>query len=150
MIGPLRTTHRFVFLLWATVLPLLFAAGLASQHHWPEAVVPQSEDGSHLASKALELDGRKFDVSLLRGEGGTDAAWVAIVPSTALVSPDVLVYWSPNPITSELNEDAQLLGPYHRDTRYRLTNDETDRGYLCLYSAAHRQVLVSLPLKEVQ
>jgi hypothetical protein len=51
MIQPLRKVHRWVFVLLAIVLPLLFIAGLRARHH----LLPEKVSSRNLNSSAREI-----------------------------------------------------------------------------------------------
>lgn len=150
MIQPLRAAHRLVFFACLLILPALFLGGLFARHKWPLASPAnpvQLQNGEVLLSEKVEKVGNlQFNVRLLGSSGNPGERAVQISSKTPLVAPDVLVYWSEQPVPSALPAAAQLLGPYRPHARYLLPVDSRETGSIMLYSLGQQKLLGAFSL----
>jgi hypothetical protein len=122
MTRPLRRAHRSIWLALAAALPTLLAGGLAfrppqiTEERVMDRITFRLPNGTEMVTDSRELWGSAVD------------------------APDPLVYWSkgvPNSIA-----EAYLVGSLQEGRRAVLPLP-AGRGYLLLYSLAHREVLAS-------
>jgi hypothetical protein len=124
MIRPLRRAHRAVVTTLAVLLPVLVVAGLAARRE-----VPASMESMRLSPRPATREEETPGV-IVRWEKRLER----------LPAPDVLVYWSREPVAgSELPRDAVLLGRFVPGVLPRPASRSA--GYLILYSLARREVL---------
>lgn len=151
MIRPLRATHRVIFFGFAILLPVLFASGLLSRPHWPSdpavsgAAIPEGQ--KIVWEKTGSVDRTKVTIRVLRDPSRTNSEQVQLSTSKPLIAPNILVYWSPQQPNAGLSAEARLLGPFHVLKRYPLPPEAQEKGFVILYSLAHGQVLISLPVE---
>lgn len=124
MIRPLRRAHRAIVTTLALVLPVLVGAALAARRE-----VPASTTSAGLSPRPATLGGQS-PVVIVRWEKGLQR----------LPAPDVLVYWSREPVVgSKLPRDAVLVGRFAPGVLPRPASRSA--GYLILYSLAHQEVI---------
>jgi len=121
VIQPLRRYHRYTFLALATLLPLIFAAGIIERN--PLVIIAPVAVRIHLtmaSGTAIVTDPREL--------------W-----GSAVDDPDLLVYWTEDePDLVTLPTNATFLGSLNSARRETLhvPPGKNDRGYLILYSLA--------------
>ena len=143
MIRRLRARHRAMVLL-TPILPVILLIALVGRSRVPPTGLPREladpQDTSLVPVGAewtlLEAPGVRAHYLAQRGDS-TPAA-IALTPDSPVMQPDLLVYWVETAGDStKLPADAVLLGPLQADEELRLP--ASDRGYLILYSLAHRE-----------
>jgi hypothetical protein len=146
MIRPLRATHRTVFLFLPVALAAVLVSGLALRYTWPAS--QSSPVPSDLATNetSAAVGGVKLKVRWLNQFKEPTVSKAQLVPTAPLTIPDLLVYWSEDPVAKALPSTARLLGSYHAGEIYSLPAEARGKGYLSLYSLAHREVLASISL----
>jgi hypothetical protein len=146
MIRSLRATHQVVFLLLPVVLVALLVTGLAFRYNWPgsQSSPPPSDLATSETSAAVA--GVKLRVRRLNQSAEPTVFKVQLVPTAPLTIPDLLVYWSEDPVAKALPSNARLLDSYRAAEIYSLPAEARGKGYLSLYSLAHREVLASISL----
>ena len=124
MIRPLRRAHRAIVTMLALVLPVLVVAALAARRE-----IPASTRFAGLSPRRATFE----------GEGpGAIVRWEKRLEQ--LPAPDVLVYWSGEPVSgSVLPRDAVLVGRFVPDVLPSPASRSA--GYLILYSLAHQEVI---------
>jgi len=135
VIQSLRRAHRLLFLLWAVLLPVVLAGGLAGRHAGPKP-------------ERLEQPGESRGAFFVRSTRESGAASAEVLAGGPVAAPDLLVYWTPQRVGADLPAGARLLGPYRPHRRYSLPVGKGSPGYLSLYSLAHKGVLASLPVED--
>ena len=144
MIQPLRTVHRFAFVALAFVLPMVIAPGVASRY-------PQVPSGSHavrLPSSAhvMRTSGALWQKHAMGTEFYSDSSRpgeieVVLMPTEALNEPDLLLYWSVDPLSGDsIPGPARLIGPFMAGKPFVLPLSADRSGYLVLYSLPHQTV----------
>jgi hypothetical protein len=123
MTRPLRRAHRYLWIALGGVLPALVAAGLALRP--PQAPEERLTDRITLVlPNGTEMVADSHDL------------W-----GSAVEAPDPLVYWSETSAKSLAG--ARPIGSLAHGRRSALAVPA--KGYLLLYSLAHREVLASAP-----
>ena len=144
MIQPLRTAHRWVFIVLAALLPAIIAGGLTARHLNPTSAstspgVLQNVAGLDSAFATWEKNTcfAKFYWD------GANKIKVRIFWSPAREShdPDLLLYWAANAGAAPDDvSNATLLGPFHAGEAFSIPPKQV-AGYLILYSLAHRTII---------
>jgi hypothetical protein len=161
MIAPLRRAHRTAFAALTIGLPLLLIAGLRSPLPQPTVDTLPIQEASpgtfeRLVSIERSWDGLRVLFSILEDDSATtddepldqQSLYLEVRPLSALVLPDVLVYWTSGSATAvpTLPDSALLLGtvPASRAGYYRLPPDSRQGMTFILYSLGHGEVVGSL------
>jgi hypothetical protein len=161
MIAPLRRAHRTTFAVLTIGLPLLLIAGLRSRLPQPSVdtlPIQEVRPGTleRLVSTERSWDGLRVLFSILEedsstaGDGPLDqrSLYLEVQPLSALVLPDLLVYWTGGAATAvpTLPDSALLLGtvPASRAGYYRLPSAPQEGMTFVLYSLGHGEVVGSL------
>lgn len=155
MIRPLRRRHLRLIAALALVGPVVFIVGLRSR--MPVPVMETLPFGMAEPAVTGRVDtvriGESWFALTIGRRPGTGEAALRLVPvrdslseraDAAVAAPDVLVYWSEQPVDEALPEGAWLLGPLRgeRPAAFRVpVSLEGADGFLVLYSLAHRQLL---------
>jgi hypothetical protein len=153
LIAPLRRAHRIATLALACTVPPAFAIAIASR----PSPLPPGEIPVTLAAEIVsgplvfERDDLWQPLAIRTRLFAGDAAGpvVEIVPLTDLARPDVLVYWSADPVADRLPAGAQWLGRLAGTAPRRFAlpiGARVDAGRLHLYSLGHAQWLGSAVL----
>lgn len=146
MIRPLRILHRRTLAVLGVVLPVAFGLGIAARKPVPQmgALPIELRDATpqHAATVWERRDlftNAPVQVRLLR-ETGRFA--VACAAPTDFVKPDLLVYWSASPPTTDkLPNGATLLGAFTASA-LPLPADAANRdGLLVLFSLADQEII---------
>lgn len=124
MIAPLRNTHRRTFALLAILVPAVLAIGVAARHPTP-TLLKRTTEGVVLRSGA-----EHFNVLVSRDRR---ASVHMLTPS-----PDPLLYWASAAPTSDVPDNAMLIGPADPNVAYDLPREA---GFLVLYSGGHRRIV---------
>jgi hypothetical protein len=161
MIAPLRHAHRTTFAVLTIGLPLLLIAGLRSRLPRPTVDSLPIQDAlpgtlARLVSIERSWDGLRVLFSILENDSSTAddepleerSLYLEIQPLSALLLPDLLVYWTSGTATTvpTLPESALLLGtvPASRAGYYRLPRASQQGMTFILYSLGHGEVVGSL------
>ena len=165
MIYARRKTHFFSFITLACVLPVVFIAGILWRPKFEpvdetSAVLfhragftPETIEGkiTPIASEQLSAEGvqLKAETSLLKKYGEEHKILLILEPSTAIVFPDLLVYWQQGkkPPT-DIGERSILLGKLAGTSRRMFTlpqGVEGKEGYLILYSLGQQTLVSTIP-----
>ncbi|MEM7350286.1 MAG: hypothetical protein AAF657_05740 [Acidobacteriota bacterium] len=156
MIAPLRRRHRWMTMLLAVVLPVLYIVALAGRQAEPiMAAVPSvlavgTVAGGEATAEGLAIEGLPVTARVvLSGSSWT----LELTPSEPLARPEVLVYWSDTAGPAErLPDGAYLLGAFGgvRAQAYAVSEAVMGRpGSLVLYSLGHQEVLGSVALPAI-
>jgi hypothetical protein len=144
VIQPLRTVHRFVFVALAFILPVVIATGLAS---WQSHLLPASPPIQLLSSANLLRESRTLWAKhTMRTEFYNDSEGhgeidVVLIPPEELNEPDLLLYWSADPLSGDsLPAGARLLGPFGAGKPFILPPSVDGSGFLVLFSLPHQTV----------
>ena len=151
MIQSLRRTHRWAFFGLSLALPAVFAGGLLSRKPPAPAhsAVPWRAPNEENTTRSGEMR-RVFKDGVIVVSKTEENLSVRVEPETQQVGPDVLVFWSASAARDGgLPQGASLLGVLDEPSgQWPLPNEARQiRGRLSLYSLAHREVLVSIPLE---
>jgi hypothetical protein len=153
VIAPLRRAHRIATLALACSVPPAFALAIASRPSLPPPGEIPVALAAEIVSGALvfERDDLWQPLTIRTRLFAGDAAGpvVEIVPLTDLARPDVLVYWSAEPVVDRLPAGAQWLGRLAGAAPRRFAlpaHARADAGRLHLYSLGHAQWLGSAAL----
>ncbi|MBL8227714.1 MAG: hypothetical protein JNL98_04530 [Bryobacterales bacterium] len=152
MIEELRDLHRSVVRGMMIGLPVLFVTGLVARSVPTQktTIVPEARSAPVIVEWSRV---RSFgaDGVMVKARFNQTGEFVELVSTRDIVAPDLFVYWAPaEPLTSELPERARLLGSFlpQRTQVYRMHEAERGKGYLWIYSLAHRQVIGHLPTQK--
>lgn len=146
MIHPLRILHRRTLMVLGVVLPMAFGLGIAARRPVPQMSALPFElldaTPQHAATVWERRDlftNAPVQVRLLRE---ADRFAIACAASNDFVKPDLLVYWSENPPTTDkLPNDAILLGAFTASA-LPLPADTANRdGLLVLFSLADQEII---------
>jgi hypothetical protein len=153
VIAPLRRAHRIATLALACSVPPAFALAIASRPSQPPSGEIPVALAAEIVSGALvfERDDLWQPLTIRTRLFTGDAAGpvVEIAPLADLARPDVLVYWSADPVADRLPEDARWLGRLAGTAPRRFAlpvGARVDAGRLHLYSLGHAQWLGSAAL----
>ena len=140
MIQPLRTCHRWSFLLLAALLPVLFVAGILARPRPPRPQVI----ARLIAFQGAEWQKHFFAVQISTGATGETS--LVLVPTKPVVAPDLLVYYAEHAAQQGvLPSDAHLVGRWDVGTTYPLPR--TLNGFVLLYSGAQKTVVDSVAVE---
>jgi hypothetical protein len=146
MIRPLRATHRIVFLFLPVALAAVLVGGLALRYTWPASQSSPMPTDLATSETIATIAGVRLKVRWLNQSGEPLVFKVQLVPTAPLTIPDLLVYWSEGSLAKGLSSNARLLGSYRPGEIYSFPAEARGKGYLSLYSLAHREVLASISL----
>jgi len=140
MIQPLRTAHRRIFMVLAIFLPAIVAGGLSERHTLVSTKASNNFQGATRLSVASAV-WQKNTAATEFSSNPTSPESVRLVlrPVQELHDPDLLLYWAAEAGAPNLSQ-ARLLGAFAGDRVYSLTREQ-HRGYLILYSLAHREIV---------
>lgn len=161
MIAPLRRRHLLAFVSLSVLLPTVYTAALlarvpAARMELPAELALDKGLGpaTQLRSWAVLWPGELLGARLFVAGGDTGDAnrtrALRIEPAGALHHPDLLVYWSPEPVTALPGlMRAWLLGSLDptRPRTFTLPPDAArEPGHAVLFSLAEQRVVASTPL----
>jgi hypothetical protein len=146
VIAPLRARHRLWTGALAVAVPVLYVLALAARTEPPAVELPPALAEDAFGDVLREMDDlfaeHAVATRVRRGSGGFQ---VELEPATAIVAPEVLVYWSPSAAMGDkMPAEAFLLGSLAgtRARAFALPAAALGRdGWLLLYSLGHQQVL---------
>jgi hypothetical protein len=159
-----RRRHLWAFAILAFVLPTILVAALAARRtppvvaSAPTALTDPTLD-TWVALDSSEAQVREAPIRIRLLAPLTSATptrlGVELEPAGAIGRPDVLVYWiGTSPGVSEvLPAEALLIGSIGgaRPRRFELPQPALQAsGSLVLYSAAHREILATLPVPQAR
>jgi hypothetical protein len=153
MIAPLRARHRLWTTTLAVALPALYVLALLARTQVPAVELPPAlaEDaGGEVVREATDLFADHAVTTRVRRAG--DRFRVELEPVAPIVSPAVLVYWSPSPAGEALPAESFLLGSLAgvRARAFDLPAAALGRdGWLVLYSLGHQQVIDAAALAAI-
>ncbi len=155
MIAPLRRRHRWTTAALAVALPVAYVVALAARpdepvvDKLPPALAP-AVAGPVDADLGLLIEDPPL-AARTRGEGSR--WWLELEPVSAVVRPEVLVYWSPSPAKAgRLPADAYLMGGLAgaRARAFELPAAALgNAGTLVLYSLGHQETVASAHLPPI-
>jgi hypothetical protein len=144
MIRRLRARHRVMFVLLAPILPVILIVALVGRSPVPATGLPRElmdqEDPSLVAvgSEWTMLKSPRIQARFFARQGDSTPSAIALDHVEQPTPPDLLLYWAETAGDSTtLPADAVLLGPLETGKQLRLP--VANRGYLILYSLAHRE-----------
>lgn len=144
MIRKLRARHRAVILLLAPILPAILLVALLGRSRIPPTGLPRElaeRRDSRLVPVGSDwtlLESPKIRARFLAQQGDSIPSAIVLDPIEQPMPPDLLVYWvEAAGGSTALPADAVLLGSLKADEELRLP--ASNRGYLIVYSLAHRQ-----------
>jgi hypothetical protein len=144
MIRRLRARHRVMFVLLTPILPVILLVALVGRSPVPATGLPRElmdqEDPSLVAvgSEWTMLKSPRIQARFLARQGDSTPSAIALDHVEQPTPPDLLLYWAETAGDSTtLPADAVLLGPLETGKQLRLP--VANRGYLILYSLAHRE-----------
>lgn len=149
MFEELRDLHRSVVRGMMIGLPVLFVTGLVARSVPTQrtTIVPEARSAPVVVewSRVRSFGADGVPVKARFSQTGE---FVELVSTRDIAAPDLFVYWAPaEPLTSELPDRARLLGAFlpQRTQVYRMREDERGKGFLWIYSLAHREVVGHMP-----
>lgn len=144
MIRSLRARHRAMILVLAPILPAILVLALVGRSAVPAEALPRQLTVPHdstlqpVGSDWTLIESPRIQARYFAREGDSTASAIALTPAFLPVPPDLLLYWSEIAGDSAgLPPEAALLGPLIPSEPVRLP--ASSRGYLILYSLAHRE-----------
>ena len=144
MIRRLRARHRVMILVLTPILPAILLIAILGRSPVPASALPRGLAAPHevalmpIGSAWTLIESPRIQAHYFAREGESSAAAIALTPSTDPTAPDLLLYWTETAVDSAtLPEDAALLGPLQPGEPVKLP--ASNRGYLILYSLAHRE-----------
>ena len=166
MIRARRQLHLYIFMLMLPIVPVLLAVVLLGRPEVPptsptlDPTLAASAGFAGASTEPLQLI-ETGNSSLLLQRHSADGAgdtMLTIKPTTHIVYPDVLIYWSPETAAvTQPGKDAILVGSLSGVSRRLLQLPATGvdqsnglQGSLVLFSLAHDQVIDQFPLGELQ
>lgn len=150
MNAPLRRRHAAWITALALVLPIAFAAAIATRQ--VPAVARELAFEPRAANSPEPLVAGQGELTLLQRADGPrwkarhDATRITIEQLDGNEAPDLLAYWTPHATSGDkLSPDAVLLGPLHGGER-TFARPAAD-GALVLFSLAHGEVVARATLE---
>jgi hypothetical protein len=144
MIRRLRSRHRVMILVLTPLLPAILLIALLGRSPVPASALPRELAAPHevaltpIGSAWMLIDSPKIQARYFAREGESNVAAIALTPSKEPTPPDLLLYWAETAGDSAtLPQAAALLGPLQPGEPVKLP--ASNRGYLILYSLAHRE-----------
>ena len=144
MIRRLRARHRVMIVLLTPLLPVILLVALAGRSPVPQTGFPRelmNQVDPSLVPVGAEwtlLESPRIQARFLARQGDSTPSAIALDPVQQPTLPDLLLYWAESAGDSTtLPADALLLGPL--EARRPLKLPASNRGYLILYSLAHRE-----------
>jgi hypothetical protein len=144
MIRKLRARHRAMIVLLTPILPVILLVALVARSPVPQTGLPRElmdqEDPNLVAvgSEWTMLKSPRIQARFLARQGDSTPSAIALDYVEQPTPPDLLLYWAETAGDSTtLPADAVLLGPLETGKQLRLP--VANRGYLILYSLAHRE-----------
>jgi len=154
MIRPLRQRHRVLVFALSVVVPVAFAAGIATRKAVPAlaGAVPnisgEVRNYSEVWSRDDLWEKKAIRTRLLSDAAGAGRRAVELISKDQIVRPDVIVYWVPGgPEAKEsLPNDAFWLGGFDQLAPRPLAlpaEAAKKAGALVLYSLADHEVIAA-------
>jgi hypothetical protein len=144
MIRRLRARHRVMIVLLTPILPVILLVALVGRSPVPQSGFPRelmNQVDPSLVPVGAEwtlLESPRIQARFLARQGDSTPSAIALDPVQQLTPPDLLLYWAESAGDStRLPANALLLGPL--EARRPLKLPASNRGYLILYSLAHRE-----------
>lgn len=157
MITSLRNRHRVIVTALAFFVPIVFISGLMIRNPIPPSdrlPTIHTDLGTEQASVLYEdknlWKGQAITARVVAIEHNRSTLFLELQGTRNLAEPDLLVYWSESqPLPERLAENAILLGKLNgvQVERLPLPERASDiRGYLTIYSLAHRKIVATAEL----
>jgi len=144
MIRRLRTRHRAMIVLLTPILPIILLVALVGRSPVPptglprELADPRDPTLVPVGSEWTLLDSPRIQARFLARPGDSTPSAITLDQVQRPTPPDLLLYWAETAGDSTtLPADALLLGPLEAGKQLKLP--AANRGYLILYSLAHRE-----------
>lgn len=144
MIRRLRTRHRAMIVLLTPILPIILLVALVGRSPVPptglprELADPRDPTLVPVGSEWTLLQSPRIQARFLAQQGDSTPSAITLNPVQQPTPPDLLLYWAETAGDSTtLPADALLLGPLEAGKQLKLP--AANRGYLILYSLAHRE-----------
>jgi hypothetical protein len=144
MIRRLRARHRVMIVLLTPILPVILLIALVGRSPVPPTGLPRElmDQGDPslvpVGSEWTLLQSPKIRARFLAQQGDSTPSAVLLNQIQQPTPPDLLLYWAETAGDSTtLPADALLLGPLEAGKQLKLP--AANRGYLILYSLAHRE-----------
>ena len=157
MITSLRNRHRVIVTALAFFVPIVFISGLMIRKPVPlsdRLPITHADLASGQASVLYEdknlWKGQAIIIRVGAVESDRSNLFLELQGTRNLAEPDVLVYWSESQsLPDGLSDNATLLGKLSGMENERLSLPErasANRGYLTIYSLAHRKIVATAEL----
>ena len=166
MIRARRQLHLSLFMMMLPIVPALLALVLLGRPEVPptssalDPTLAASASFAGASTEPVQLIATGKHRLLLQRHSADDAngTMLTIQPTTQILHPDVLIYWSPETAAArQPGQDAILVGSLSGVSRRLLQLPATSvgqtnglHGSLVLFSLAHNQVIDQFPLSELQ
>jgi len=144
MIRRLRARHRVMMVLLTPILPVVLLVALVGRSPVPptglprELADPRDPTLVPVGSEWTLLQSPRIQARFLARQGDSTPSAVTLDQIQQPTPPDLLIYWAETAGDSTtLPADAVLLGPLEAGKQLKLP--ASNRGYLILYSLAHRE-----------
>ncbi len=144
MIRRLRARHRAMIVLLTPILPAILLVALVGRSPVPPTGLPRELTDARdtslapVGSEWTLLQSPKIRARFFAQRGDSTPSAIALDPVEQPTPPDLLLYWAETAGDSTtLPADALLLGPLEAGKQWKLPG--SNRGYLILYSLAHRE-----------
>ena len=144
MIRKLRARHRAMIVLLTPLLPVILLVALVGRSRVPPTGLPRELMGQAdpslvpVGAEWTLLQSPRIQVRFLAQQGDSTPSAVVLDSVQQPAPPDLLLYWAESAGDSTtLPADALLLGPL--EAGKQLTLPAANRGFLILYSLAHRE-----------
>jgi len=148
MIRSLRRRHATMIVGIALIVPILAVLALAAR---PVPPIMAAAAATPSTGNWTALGPRGGVHAFVESESGRE--WLHLVRDEEFVSPDVLVYWSPEPPATDepFPSGAVLLGALGDPGAHTFNLPARDvGGVLLLYSLAHQSVVAATPLNQIR
>ena len=145
MIQPLRTVHRWTFIVLAGVLPVILGIALKARPRVVSARVDtvRTEHASGRQNETTAVWAKQTFSTEFYSDAKNSGVRFTLMPLRDLDEPDLLLYWSSqHRTTSPELSGAHLLGSFRPGSSYSFPAG-TQQGSLILYSLAHREIVDS-------
>ena len=143
MIQPLRTAHRWTFVVLAGILPVILGVALKARPHAARANVVKTEQTSGRLNHTTAAWAKQTFSTAFYSDANNSGVRFTLMPLRDLDEPDLLLYWTSQSGTTSLDlTGAHLLGPFRQGTSYSIPTGARQVS-LILYSLAHGEIVDS-------
>ncbi len=158
MIRIRRQTHRYVFAGLAVFIPTLLFAGIGLRPDVPPTftfdsfLLSQAGFATDITTNLRHIQAGKHTFEVGMETDTAQSSTLLIQPTSIILKPDLLVYWTPDTPTNErLQGNALLLGEISGTSLRRMPIPRAvgnGSGTVIIFSFAHQDIIAQFPTSE--